>query len=159
MNTSPKSTNSLKWSAFRLQMHVACYAQRAGTAQVSGNFDQPARIMAIRVEGAPNTRESFLASIIKPHFRQPPFPYASSSSTPPSSFGDVLHTTQHISSLLQDTKIFKSVQTSLERSGLPFAGENDVDVVFRCKERGKFFLKTATDIGNQEGSAVSIFCV
>lgn len=34
------------------------------------------------------------------------------------------------------------------------AAPNDVDVIFTTKERGKYFLKTSTEVGNNEGNAV-----
>jgi len=36
------------------------------------------------------------------------------------------------------------------------AGDEDVDVVFRTREKGRYFVKTATEMGNEEGTAVRI---
>jgi outer membrane protein insertion porin family len=31
----------------------------------------------------------------------------------------------------------------------------DVDVIFKTREKGRYFIKTATEMGNGEGNAVS----
>ncbi|KAG8916306.1 hypothetical protein FRC01_003239 [Tulasnella sp. 417] len=116
---------------------------------VTENLDQPARIGAIRVEGAHRTRSSFLGSLVTPYFAAP----ADGSPPKPTTLADVLSTTQEVRSLLQDTQIFTSVKPTLERSWSPLAERDDIDIVFRCTERGKYFIRTATDLGNQEGSA------
>lgn len=118
--------------------------------QVTENLDQPARIGAIRVEGAHRTRTSFVGSLIKPYLAAP----ADGSSSRPTTLADVLSTTQDVRSLLLDTNIFTSVKPTLERSWSPLAERDDIDIVFRCTERGKYVIRTATDVGNQEGSAV-----
>jgi outer membrane protein insertion porin family len=59
--------------------------------------------------------------------------------------------------LLQETDVFKSVEASLERSRDLMAQDIDVDVVFKTREKSRFYLKTATEVGNGEGSAVRMF--
>ncbi|KAG8995249.1 hypothetical protein FRB94_009324 [Tulasnella sp. JGI-2019a] len=145
-----------KWQEARLERRLRGEYEsqvRKLVEVVSGNLGQPSRITAIRVEGAPNTRASFLAGIIEPHIQSGVSRSANATAPPKTSLAEVLETTRRISSLLQETQVFKSVHTTIERSGFPFADDNDVEVVYRCKERGKWFLKTSTDIGNQEGSA------
>lgn len=34
--------------------------------------------------------------------------------------------------------------------------DGDVDVVFKAREKGRYFVKTATEMGNGEGNAVRI---
>lgn len=97
----------------------------------------------MRVTGAYNTRQSFLGSLIKPVL-----------SKPINTLGDVLHSTRHISYLLQKTDIFKHVEARLERSKSDLASPNDVDVVFKTREHGRYYLNTSTELGNNEGSAV-----
>lgn len=46
------------------------------------------------------------------------------------------------------------MNVQLERSREALAAPNDVDVIFTTKERGKYFLKTSTEVGNNEGNAV-----
>jgi len=36
------------------------------------------------------------------------------------------------------------------------ANTGDVDVVFRTREKGRYFLKTTTEMGNGEGNAVCV---
>lgn len=101
------------------------------------------RIADVRVEGAFNTRQSFLGSLINPVL-----------SKPINTLGDVLHTTRHISHLLQKSDIFKHVEARLEHSKSDLASPNDVDVVFKTREHGRYYLNTSTELGNNEGSAV-----
>lgn len=101
------------------------------------------RIADVRVEGALNTRQSFLGSLINPVL-----------SKPANNLGDVLHTTRHISHLLKKADIFKHVEARLERSSSDLANPYDVDVVFKTREHGRYYLNTSTELGNNEGSAV-----
>ncbi|KAF8736125.1 hypothetical protein AX14_000848 [Amanita brunnescens Koide BX004] len=109
---------------------------------VNQNVDSPLKIADVRVTGAYNTRQSFLGSLIKPVL-----------SKPINTLGDVLHSTRHISYLLQKTDIFKHVEARLERSKSDLASPNDVDVVFKTREHGRYYLNTSTELGNNEGSA------
>lgn len=99
----------------------------------------------MRVDGALHTRKSFLASLINPYL-----PHDQSSN-----LASVLRTTREISNILQRTDVFKSIEVKLERSREALAGENDVDVIFTTREKGRFYVKTSTEVGNNEGSAVS----
>ncbi|KAH9017087.1 surface antigen-domain-containing protein [Lactarius deliciosus] len=107
------------------------------------DFDQHARIAAVRVDGAKNTRRSFLASVVHPHLRD----HSSSS------FESVLRTTRDIGHYLVQTDLFQSVQARLEPSAEPASKLGDVDVIFTTHERPRFFLKTSTEVGNSEGNA------
>ena len=115
------------------------------------DFDQHARIAAVRIDGAKNTRRAFLASLIHPHLRQ----HSSNSS----SFESVLRTTRDIGHYLIQADLFKSVQARLEPSAEPAAKPGDVDVIFTTPERPRFFLKTSTEVGNSEGNAVCIHSI
>jgi outer membrane protein insertion porin family len=119
------------------------------------------RIWAVRVEGAPRIRTSFLASLINPLLTtnvlfSPSIHSPSSEAAPPiQTLESALHATRRVSDVLLRSDIFSSVQPTLERSRDPLAQPRDVDLVIRCRERSRFFLKTATEIGNNEGTAVS----
>jgi outer membrane protein insertion porin family len=115
------------------------------------DFDQRARIVAVRIDGAKNTRRAFLASLIHPHLHQ----HSSASS----SFESVLRTTRDIGHYLVQTDLFQSVQVRLEPSAEPAAKPGDVDVIFTTPERPRFFLKTSTEVGNSEGNAVCIHSI
>jgi outer membrane protein insertion porin family len=107
-------------------------------------FDQHARINAVRVEGAKNTRRSFLASIVYPHLPQHHH----------SSFESVLRATRDIGHYLVQSDIFQAVHARLEPSADSTAKPGDIDVIFTTRERPRFFLKTSTEVGNSEGNAV-----
>ncbi|KIL63859.1 hypothetical protein M378DRAFT_186916 [Amanita muscaria Koide BX008] len=109
---------------------------------VNQNMESPMRIGAVRVEGATNTRKSFLASLIDPVLAQPA-----------NTLEDVLHTTRRISQTLQKSNLFKHVEARLESSRQPLASPQDVDVVFKTRELGRYYLNTSTELGNNEGTA------
>lgn len=103
-------------------------------------------IADVRVEGADKTRPSFLGSLIRPIL------------TPKEgeepNLATVLQKAQEIGDVLQRTDIFKSVEAKIERSRNDLADPSDVDLVFKTREKGKYFLNTSTELGNNEGSAV-----
>ncbi|TFK22394.1 mitochondrial protein [Coprinopsis marcescibilis] len=116
---------------------------------VNDNLKTPVNISAVRVEGAHGTRKSFLGSIIDPIL-------ASSShqtSESQSNLESVLHTSRKIGDLLYRTDLFANVEAKIERAQDPLAANGDVDIVFKAKERGKWYLSSATELGNNEGSA------
>jgi outer membrane protein insertion porin family len=103
------------------------------------------------IEGAPNTRASFLASIVNKHI---PPTGLSSTLTPHETLINALHTSRYITAALNSTGIFTSVTPTLALSSSPFAAPYDYALHFRVRERGRFFLKSSTDVGtNNEGSA------
>jgi outer membrane protein insertion porin family len=67
-----------------------------------------------------------------------------------------LYTARGISHILQETDLFHSVDAKIQRSRDHLAREGDVDIVVTTREKGRFYLKTATEFGNNEGSVVSI---
>lgn len=71
----------------------------------------------------------------------------------------VLYTARAISHALQETDLFHSVHAKIERSQDHLAKDGDVDIVFNTREKGRYYLKTATEFGNNEGSLVSIFFI
>lgn len=126
---------------------------------MSENLETPLRLNAIRIVGARTTRSSFLSNLVAPYL--PTLPPASYLSTeipppgPPQSLRTVLGTAREVSGLFSKFDIFKEVDASLEASPSVLAEAEDVDIVIRVKEAPRFFLRTATDIGDGEASAVS----
>lgn len=121
------------------------------------NLDSTFRLNAIRVVGAKATRPSFLASILAPHLPSlPPASYlsASSHSTSTQTLRSLLNTTREVSGLLSAFDIFSEIDAGLEKSPSVLAEDEDVDIVLRVKEASRYFLRTATDIGDGEGNAV-----
>jgi len=84
-------------------------------------LDQHVRIAAVRVDGAKNTRRSFLASLVYPYL-----PHESSES----SFESVLRATRDIGHYLVKSDLFQSVHARLEPSADPTGKPGDIDVVF-----------------------------
>ncbi|KAF8198623.1 surface antigen-domain-containing protein [Pholiota molesta] len=119
---------------------------------INDNMKTAVNISAVRVEGAPHTRKSFLAGIIEPAL---PSRSTDGAPPPPTTLEDVLHTTRRIAHGLQKTDIFASVSASLERpeSALADPTVGDVDLVFKTKERGRWFVTSSTEVGNSEGTA------
>ncbi|PPR08247.1 hypothetical protein CVT24_001289 [Panaeolus cyanescens] len=116
---------------------------------INENMDSQVNVSAVRVEGATNTRQSFLASIITPAIPPPSNP----SSDKPSTLGDALHAARAISSALNKTDIFSKVEAYIDKPRSALASPTDVDLVFRTKERGRWYVSSSTELGNNEGSA------
>ena len=106
------------------------------------------RITSIRVEGAHHTRKSFLESLVKPHLS------SGSVLDNHSTLKTVLESTRDIGHLLHESDIFAAVNADLERSRGPMSQPGDIDVIFRTKEKPRMYMKTSTEIGNNEGGAV-----
>ncbi|GLB39335.1 putative surface antigen [Lyophyllum shimeji] len=111
---------------------------------VQENLPTPMNVSAVRVEGAKATRDSFLRSLINPQLAAAPSP---------STLESVLHTTRRISHILQQTDIFQAVEAKVERAQHVLSQPGDVDIVFKTREKGRFFLNTSTELGNNEGNA------
>lgn len=127
--------------------------------QVYDNLESPLRLNAIRISGANSTRASFLASIVAPYLPDLP-PPSFLSDTPATAskqnLGGLLKTTRDVSARLAAFDIFRDIEAGLEASPSVLAEAEDVDIVFKVKEAPKYFLRTATDIGDGEGSAVGL---
>lgn len=135
---------------------------------MNDNLDTPLRLNSIRILGATSTRTGFLSSVTSP--------YLSSSTTPTSSYlssllsafqseeatpttstlRDVLRKTRNLTDDLGKFDIFSSVEAGLEGSPSVWADEEDVDLVIKVKEASKYYVRTATDVGDGEGSAVGV---
>ena len=73
-----------------------------------------------------------------------------------STLESVLHQTRNITHALQNTQLFKNVHPQIMRSQRPDATVRDVDVLFRVQERGRLYLRSSTEVGNGEASAVCL---
>lgn len=104
---------------------------------------------SVRIEGATRTRPSFLDWLVKPHLKDV--------QTSESDLESVLLTARKITHSLLATDNFSSVLPRLEASRDVLASEGDVELVFQTRQKGRYFLKTATEVGSQEGSVVSIY--
>ncbi|KAJ7698731.1 surface antigen-domain-containing protein [Mycena rosella] len=111
---------------------------------VNANAETPSRISSVRVEGARKTRPAFLRWVIDPLLPPPDVP---------SDLETVLHSTRHIADVMTRADIFHTVDAKLERAAAPLAGRHDVDLVLTAREKGRFYAKSSTEVGNNEGSA------
>ncbi|KDR72490.1 hypothetical protein GALMADRAFT_73815 [Galerina marginata CBS 339.88] len=145
----PKELDKLlKWQKDRIERKLRGEYESAIlhlSDVISHNLKTPVNVSAVRVEGATHTRQSFLESIIKPAIPQ-------SSPEQPTTLEEVLHTARHISSGLRKTDVFSSIEAYVDRPRDVLANSGDVDLVFRTKERGRWYLSSSTEFGNNEGS-------
>ncbi|KAF5380197.1 hypothetical protein D9615_006161 [Tricholomella constricta] len=116
---------------------------------IQSNLHTTMNISSVRVEGAKATRSSFLGFLINPILASP------SSKDSPSNLESVLHTTRKISHILQKSDIFHSVEAKIERARDELSQQGDVDIVFKAREKGRFYLNTSTELGNNEGNAAA----
>ncbi|KAL9709920.1 hypothetical protein Ac2012v2_006980 [Leucoagaricus gongylophorus] len=112
---------------------------------INNNLDSPARIAAIRMEGARRTRHSFLSFLFGPFLVSDP--------DRPTDLQSTLRTARHISHLLNKTDIFSGMAVRVDQARDPSADSNDIDLVFITRERGRLYLNSSTELGNNEGTA------
>lgn len=67
---------------------------------------------------------------------------------------NVLKATRGMTHSLLQTGIFTTVEPTIEKTKDVLADFGDVDILLRAKQKGRFFLKTSTEVGDQEGSVV-----
>lgn len=133
-------------------------------SQINDNLDVPLRLNAIRILGASQTRPSFLSRIFAPYLTSLPPPSFLAASYPPTpspptasdaTLRSVLKTSQEVVSTLSKFDIFRTLDASIERPSSVLAHPDEVDLVLRVTEAPKYFLRTATDVGDGEGSATA----
>ncbi|GAA5984773.1 hypothetical protein JCM10908_003498 [Rhodotorula pacifica] len=167
-------TAAERWHQERIERKLRGEYERAGkhlAEIVNDNLDAPLRLNAIRILGAHSTRPAFLSRIFAPYLSPLPPPSFLSSTFDPSSSSSssaapkpgsspsqqtlrsLLKATRQLSETLESFDIYRGVEATLERSDSAFAEREDVDIVLRVKEAPKYFLRTATDVGDGEGSA------
>ncbi|THV05391.1 hypothetical protein K435DRAFT_745075 [Dendrothele bispora CBS 962.96] len=111
---------------------------------LTDNLHTSIGIASIRVLNAQKTRRSFLEWLINPLKPSP---------TTQQDLESTLHTVRRVSDVLDRTDIFKAVSVSVERSRDELAHLQDVDLVFRTIEKGKYAVKTSTEVGKGEVDA------
>lgn len=102
-------------------------------------------INAVTFLGAKTTRRSFLEKIVEPVLEG-------------KTVADVINRSQETAHQLQRFQIFDDVQLLLDRASDtdPLAAPGSINVIYRLKERSRLFIKTGTEIGNNEGSMVKL---
>lgn len=123
-----------------------------GSTQVNQNLETPLAVAAVRVDGATNTRKSFLGWLIQPWLAR----HTDNQTSKSNNLQGALYTARAISHVLQETDLFHSVDAKIQRSQDHLTKDGHVDIVFNVREKGRFYFKTATEFGNNEGSLVSI---
>ncbi|KAG7096661.1 hypothetical protein E1B28_004076 [Marasmius oreades] len=114
---------------------------------IASNLALPLRIADVRVEGANKTRASFLGFLINPLLP------CNTGNPDTADLESVLYTTRSIGDVLKRTDIFHAVEARLERAKDVLSSPEAVDIVFKTREKGRLFLKTSTELGNNEGNA------
>lgn len=73
-----------------------------------------------------------------------------------STIADVVNEAQNVAERLQRLDIFDGVQVLLDRASDtdPLAAPDSINVVYQVKEKSRLFIKTGTEIGNNEGNMV-----
>ncbi|GAA6024575.1 hypothetical protein JCM10207_008658 [Rhodosporidiobolus poonsookiae] len=153
-----------QWNRERIERKMKSDYERArqGLAEIVGdNLDQPLRLNAIRVLGAKHTRPSFLSRLFAPYLSPLPPPSFLASTFPstpepsPHTLRSVLRTSQDVVDTLAKFDIFRTMDAAIERPASVLAHPDEVDLVLRVTEAPKYFLRTATDVGDGEGSATA----
>jgi outer membrane protein insertion porin family len=120
---------------------------------VNESLDTPLRLNAIRFIGAKHTRASFLSKLSSPYLVPPPDADPTQQSH---ALRHLLAASRSLTGLISQFDLFSEIEAGLERSPSLLSGREDVDLVFRVKEVPRYWLKSGGDIGNGEGSAVSL---
>ncbi|GAA5899940.1 SAM complex subunit SAM50 [Sporobolomyces salmoneus] len=152
------------WQKERLERKLRGKYERMGkqlAEVVNDNLDAPLRLNSIRFLGATNTRPSFLSRVVAPYLTPIPTPSflsANFPSPPPPSeqtLKSLLKTTRDLTETLEKFDIFRpgSIEPTLVQCDSVLSGKDEVDLVFNVKEQSKYFLRTATDVGDGEGNA------
>ena len=105
--------------------------------------DAPVGVGAVRIHGANATSRAFLGWLIAPHLAVPPH----------TTFRDVLDSTAAISRTFAASGLFRAHSVRIQPADDGDTGH--VDLVYTVHERGRFFIKTATELGDGEGTAAS----
>ncbi|KAG1735590.1 surface antigen-domain-containing protein [Suillus paluster] len=140
-----------KWQEARLERKLRGEYESAvfNLAElINKNLETPLTVTSVRVDGATNTRGSFLGWLIQPWLARHTDDRASKSNN----LQGALYTARGISHILQETDLFHSVHAEIQRSRDHLAKDGDVDIVINTREKGRFYLKSATEFGNNEGS-------
>ncbi|KZT39455.1 hypothetical protein SISSUDRAFT_1045638 [Sistotremastrum suecicum HHB10207 ss-3] len=112
---------------------------------VDANKELRTKLVAIHVEGASHTRRGFLESIIEP--------YLAEASKTGVTLPEVLNATHRLGKVLVRTDAFREIRSQLRRNESIYGGKDELELLVKVKPRSRFFARTSTEIGNNEGSA------
>lgn len=74
---------------------------------------------------------------------------------------DVINCSQDVAENLMRLDIFDNVNILLDNAtdSDPLAAAGSINVVYQVKEKSRVFIKTGTEIGNNEGNMVRYVCM
>ncbi|KAG8815326.1 hypothetical protein FRC17_000744 [Serendipita sp. 399] len=139
-----------QWQQYRIQRRLEGEYQSQVfrlSELVGGNLSTPLKVSRVRIEGASNTRPGFLSRVVNPYLHD------AAGLEQESTLETVLHKTKEITYALARTQLFKNIVPEIETPQSALAGIDEVDLVFRCEERGRLSLKSSTEVGNGDASA------
>lgn len=138
--------NQLVWHQSRLENRLESH-QRRSTKQLNRlliNDETTYKLSAIRLSGATLTRPDFLRPIFAPLL----------STKEPQKLADILLATGQLHSRLADLDLFSSIKLDLHP--ISDGEKNELELRMAVSERGRFFLKTSTDVGSGEGALTGL---
>ncbi|KAI9029783.1 surface antigen-domain-containing protein [Phycomyces nitens] len=132
-----ESTNSQEEEAFLQQQE----AGRRLFQVLSDTAGSNAHVNAVSILGAIRTRPSFLET-------------ATAKIMDSKTVADVVNQSQLVADQLMRLDVFEQVKVLLDRASDsdPLAAPGSINVVYQVKEKSRFFIKTGTEIGNNEGN-------
>jgi outer membrane protein insertion porin family len=100
-------------------------------------------VNAVRVDGVKATRTGFLEIATKDVLES-------------KTVADVINKSQEVASRLLGLDIYEYVQVLLDRASDTdlLAAPDSINVIYQLKEKSRVFIKTGTEIGNNEGNMV-----
>lgn len=144
----------LEWQRQRVAERLSREGRRVDErlgALVADSLSAPVQLQSIRVLGARTLRPSFVRAVFDPYLAS----LGHIATVRPTNLEDVLRASKAATQKLYGLDVFQEVDALLEASRSVLASPGDVDLVFRVREQGRYFLRTATDVGDGEGSATA----
>lgn len=105
-------------------------------------------VNAVTILGVKATRPSFLEKVTNKILKA-------------KNVADVINTSQDVAEDLMRFDIFDNVQILLDNAtdSDPLAAPDSINVVYQLKEKSRVFIKTGTEIGNNEGNMVFLYLI
>ncbi|EPB82073.1 hypothetical protein HMPREF1544_11201 [Mucor circinelloides 1006PhL] len=123
------------------QREYQAEASRRLFALLEQSAGSKTHVNAITILGTKQTRPGFLEKATKDVLEA-------------NTYADVINNAQQAAEKLQRFDIFDGVQILLDNASDsdPFAAPDSINVIYQVKEKSRVFIKTGTEIGNNEGN-------
>ncbi|CAO3631391.1 unnamed protein product [Mucor fragilis] len=123
------------------QREYQAEASRRLFALLEQSAGSKTHVNAITILGTKQTRPGFLEKATKDILEA-------------NTYADVINSAQQVAEKLQRFDIFDGVQILLDNAtdSDPLAAPESINVVYQVKEKSRVFIKTGTEIGNNEGN-------